>query len=48
MAVFLYRHEIELDASEADAVLAMKALAAGEWDEDTLVEWLGKNLTKTD
>ncbi len=40
MELFLWLNGHELNASDAECVLAMLALAAGEWDEATLAAWL--------
>ncbi len=40
MAVFLELNGVELEATEAEVVTVMLALAAGDLDEDRLVEWL--------
>ena len=41
--VFLELNGISLRASEADAVLATMALAAGEWDRAAYAQWLRSN-----
>ncbi len=40
MALFLLLNGHDLDATDAECVLAMLAVAAGEWDEATLADWL--------
>lgn len=40
MELFLILNGHELNASDAECVLAMLAVAAGEWDEATLAAWL--------
>jgi death-on-curing protein len=40
MAVFLELNGVELEATEAEVVTVMLALAGGELDEDRLAEWL--------
>jgi death-on-curing protein len=40
MAVFLELNDVALEATEADVVTAMLALAAGELDEDRLASWV--------
>jgi death on curing protein len=42
-AVFLLRNGHELIASEADTVLTILALAAGELSEDELVDWIRRH-----
>ena len=44
MAVFLELNGLRFDASEAEVVITMRALAAGEITEDELVEWLRENV----
>jgi death on curing protein len=43
-AVFLIENGHELVASEADAVVTIFALAAGELSEDGLAEWIRANI----
>lgn len=40
MELFLILNGHELNASDAECVLATLAVAAGEWDEATLTAWL--------
>lgn len=40
MGMFLYLNGHRLVASQADATLAMLAVASSEWDEATLAAWL--------
>lgn len=40
MELFLLLNGHELNASDADCVLAMLAVASSEWDEATLAAWL--------
>lgn len=40
MALFLLLNGHDLDATDAECVLAMLAVATGEWDEVTLADWL--------
>lgn len=40
MELFLILNGHELNATDAECVLAMFAVAAGEWDEATLAAWL--------
>jgi death-on-curing protein len=40
MELFLLLNGHELNASDAECVLAMLAVASSEWDEATLVTWL--------
>jgi death-on-curing protein len=40
MALFLLLNGHDLDATDVECVLAMLAVAAGEWDEATLADWL--------
>jgi death-on-curing protein len=40
MELFLALNGHELNATDAECVLAMLAVAAGEWDEATLAAWL--------
>ena len=40
MAVFLGLNGYEIEAPEAEVVTVMPALAAGDWDETRLAEWL--------
>lgn len=43
MDVFLQLNGHELTATEADAVLTVRALAAGEIDEEALAAWITEN-----
>ncbi|MGQ0835582.1 MAG: type II toxin-antitoxin system death-on-curing family toxin [Gammaproteobacteria bacterium] len=43
MDVFLQLNGRELTASEADAVITIRDLAAGKLDEETLVAWVETN-----
>ncbi len=47
MYVFLKLNGLELTASEADAVVTMLELAAGNLSEHDLAQWLKENSTKT-
>ena len=40
MGMFLYLNGHRLAASQADATLAILAVASSEWDESTLAAWL--------
>jgi death-on-curing protein len=40
MEVFLLLNGFDLNASDAECVLAMLNVAAGDWDEATLAAWL--------
>lgn len=40
MDVFLQLNGLELTASEPDAVLTLRAVAAGEMEEEDLVRWV--------
>lgn len=40
LGLFLYLNGQRLTATQAEATLAMLAVAAGEWDEATLADWL--------
>ncbi len=42
--VFLQLNGYELVASEVDATVTFQALAAGEFDESQLVEWVDRNM----
>lgn len=42
--VFLQLNGYELVASEVDATVTFQALAAGEFDESQLVEWVDSNM----
>jgi death-on-curing protein len=44
MELFLWLNGFELNANDAECVLAMLAVAAGEWDEATLAAWLRSHL----
>lgn len=41
--VFLMCNGVEFDANEAEAVVMIRAVAAGEVDEDTLAIWIETN-----
>lgn len=43
--LFLWLNGHELNASDAECVLAMLAVADGEWDEATLAAWLRERIT---
>ncbi|MEW6118646.1 MAG: type II toxin-antitoxin system death-on-curing family toxin [Pseudomonadota bacterium] len=45
MEVFLLLNGFDLDANDAECVLAMLNIAAGEWDEATLAAWLRERIT---
>ena len=45
MEVFLLLNGHDLNASDAECVLAMLAVAASEWDEATLAAWLREHVT---
>lgn len=45
MELFLILNGHELNATDAECVLAMLAVAAGEWDEATLAAWLRTHTT---
>lgn len=40
LEVFLWLNGLELDAPDAECVLAILAIADGSWDEAALAEWL--------
>ncbi len=44
MELFLWLNGHELNANDAECVLAMLAVAAGEWDEATLAAWLRERI----
>jgi len=44
MELFLLLNGHELNASDADCVLAMLAVASSEWDEATLAAWLREHV----
>lgn len=44
IVTFLGLNGIEFDVPEADAVVAIRSLAAGEIDEDGLTRWIADNL----
>ena len=46
--LFLMRNGDDLDATDAECVLAMLAVAASEWDEATLAAWLRTHTTPPD
>jgi death on curing protein len=46
--VFLQMNGYELIATEADAVVTIQALAAGEFDENQLAEWIAHNMRESD
>ena len=43
MGMFLYLNGHRLVASQADATLAILAVASSEWDESTLAAWLRRH-----
>jgi death-on-curing protein len=45
MELFLWLNGHELNAGDAECVLAMLNVAAGEWDEATLAAWLRERIT---
>ena len=45
---FLFINGYRLTASEPDAVATMRALAAGEFDEPALAQWIEKAAGKAD
>lgn len=45
LGLFLYLNGQRLNATQAEATLAMLAVAAGEWDEPTLSAWLRAHVT---
>jgi len=45
MELFLMLNGHELNATDAECVLAMLAVAASEWDEATLTAWLRSHTT---
>lgn len=44
MELFLWLNGQDLNAGDAECVLAMLAVAAGEWDEATLAAWLRERI----
>ncbi|MCU7917992.1 MAG: type II toxin-antitoxin system death-on-curing family toxin [Candidatus Thiodiazotropha sp. (ex Epidulcina cf. delphinae)] len=46
--VFLQMNGYELIATEVDAVVTFQALAAGEFDENQLAEWISRNTQALD
>lgn len=44
MELFLWLNGQDLNAGDAECVLAMLAVAAGEWDEATLGAWLRERI----
>jgi death-on-curing protein len=48
MAVFLMLNGLELRAPEPELVVAMLAVASGEWNEATLAAWVRENVTQLD
>jgi death-on-curing protein len=44
LATFLGLNDIEFTASEAEAVVMIRGLAAGEVDEATLARWIADNM----
>lgn len=44
MELFLWLNGHELNAGDAECVLAMLNVAAGEWDEATLAAWLRERI----
>jgi len=45
LVTFLGLNDIELTASEAEAVIMIRRLAAGEIDEDELASWIAANVS---
>ena len=45
MALFLKLNGIDVMATEADVVVAMLSLAAGEWTDEAFAVWLRANVT---
>ena len=45
--IFLGLNGVELSAPEAEAVIAIQALAAGDMSEAELARWLDRNTTKS-
>lgn len=45
MELFLWLNGHELNANDAECVLAMLAVAAGEWNEAPLTTWLHEHIT---
>jgi death-on-curing protein len=45
MELFLWLNGHELAASDAECVLSMLNVAAGEWDEPTLAAWLRERIS---
>ena len=48
MAVFLMLNGLELRAPEPELVVAMLAVASGEWNEAALAAWVRENVTQLD
>ncbi|MCU7919815.1 MAG: type II toxin-antitoxin system death-on-curing family toxin [Candidatus Thiodiazotropha sp. (ex Epidulcina cf. delphinae)] len=46
--VFLQMNGYELIATEVDAVVTFQALAAGEFDDNQLAEWIARNMQAMD
>ena len=46
IVTFLGLNDIELVASEAEAVVMIRGVAAGEIDEEALARWIGANMPK--
>lgn len=44
LGLFLYSNEQRLTATQAEATLAVLAVAASEWDEPTLAAWLRERI----
>lgn len=44
LGLFLYSNGQRLTATQAEATLAVLAVAAGEWDEATLAAWLREHI----
>lgn len=44
LGLFLYVNGLRLNASQAEATLAVLAIAASEWDEATLAAWLRERI----
>lgn len=48
MGLFLYLNGYRLTAPQAQATLAILAIASGEWDDATLAAWLRENVVARD
>ena len=46
MGLFLFANGYRLNASQADATIAMLNVAAGEMDETTLADWIRRNMAE--